>query len=475
MRLKGSHACLIAASLALAAAAAVFAFLRGRRPSPAPPVCAEFPPVSARDRLLVLAPHEDDETLAAGGLIQRAIAAGARVHVAYLTNGDHNQLAFIVYRRRPWLTPRINRRMGEVRRGEATRAMRFLGVPAGELSFLGYPDNDTLSIWCAHWGAAPPLRSLLTDTVRVPYRDTLGFGKPYTGESIAADISGVLRDFRPTLVLVSHPADGNPDHRAYYLFLRLALRELEGKIPSPTVYTYPVHMGPWPRPHRYHPEAWLSFPRRLAAESRRATAFVLTPDEVRRKYDAIRLYPSQMADCGYWLTAFARRNEFFIRDEPIPLALGGWWTGRREAMETAETAAYEAEDRTGGLGGVSCRADERGIHLRIEPRHAVEKALGVSVSLFGLRRGTPFADMPKLEMEWLADTLHVRDRGREIAGAGIGVETAGGLVTFSVPWETAGNPDAVFTQLRGMIGPVALSHTGWTLFAISRRTAAGTR
>lgn len=457
----------VAAGIALAAAAAVCVLLRIRQPVPVHPPLGALRPITAKDRLLILAPHEDDEALAAGGLIQRALAAGAKVRVAYLTYGDHNQLAFIVYRRRPWITPKLNRRMGEIRRSEAERAMAFLGVPAAHLSFLGYPDNDTLGIWRAHWGDAPPLRSILTDSVRVPYRDALGFGKPYKGESIAADVAGVLRAFRPTRVFVSHPADGNPDHRACYLYLRLALLDLQGEIPRPAVYTYPVHMGPWPRPHFYHPEERLPFPRRLAAEAGRASAFPLDPEEVERKYRAIRLYRSQMADCGYWLTAFARRNELFIRDEPAALPFGGWWSGQRAAAATAETAAYEVEEQTGHLGSVSCRGEAEGLRVRIVLRRAMEKALGLSVSVFGYRRGVPFGEMPKLCVDWIAGTLRVRDGGREVGTDGVGIECRGTLVTFTVPWGMAGHPDAVFVESRGMLGSVARSSTGWELFTVS--------
>jgi hypothetical protein len=39
-------------------------------------------------RLMVFAPHPDDETLAAGGLIQRVLARDGQVRVVFVTNGD---------------------------------------------------------------------------------------------------------------------------------------------------------------------------------------------------------------------------------------------------------------------------------------------------------------------------------------------------------------------------------------------------
>src|SRR4030095_6335023 len=44
--------------------------------------------ISQRDRLVVLSPHPDDETLAAGGLIQRVLQSGGKVKVVFLTSGD---------------------------------------------------------------------------------------------------------------------------------------------------------------------------------------------------------------------------------------------------------------------------------------------------------------------------------------------------------------------------------------------------
>jgi hypothetical protein len=58
---------------------------------------------SKDDRVLILAPHPDDEAIGAGGLIQRALSAGAKVNIICFTNGDFNQAAFFVYEKISWL------------------------------------------------------------------------------------------------------------------------------------------------------------------------------------------------------------------------------------------------------------------------------------------------------------------------------------------------------------------------------------
>ena len=54
-------------------------------------------PIKGSDRILILAPHPDDEAVGCAGIIQEAVAAGADMHVLCLTNGDNNEFAFIVY------------------------------------------------------------------------------------------------------------------------------------------------------------------------------------------------------------------------------------------------------------------------------------------------------------------------------------------------------------------------------------------
>ena len=107
----------------------------------------KFPPISRDDRIVIVAPHPDDEVLGTGGVIQQALAAGADVRVIYLTNGDHNQVAFKLYHGRLWLRSKQYLAYGEERRREAITATGLLGLPGDHLTFLGYPDWCTLRIW----------------------------------------------------------------------------------------------------------------------------------------------------------------------------------------------------------------------------------------------------------------------------------------------------------------------------------------
>src|SRR6185295_11484135 len=99
------------------------------------------------DRVLVLAPHPDDEVIGAGGVLAEAVKRGIPVRVVFLTNGDSNGWSFLVFRKRPVVLPRAVLAMGKIRQHEALVAAGALGVPAEDLTFLGYPDYGTLAIW----------------------------------------------------------------------------------------------------------------------------------------------------------------------------------------------------------------------------------------------------------------------------------------------------------------------------------------
>lgn len=81
-------------------------------------------------RILVLAPHPDDETLGCGGTIIQARRRGARVHVAFVTDGAASHPGAAVAG------------LEQTRRQEALAACAALGVDAANVSFMDFPDGD---------------------------------------------------------------------------------------------------------------------------------------------------------------------------------------------------------------------------------------------------------------------------------------------------------------------------------------------
>lgn len=144
------------------------------------------------DRLLVIVPHPDDETLATGGLIQRALLAGAALRVVFATDGENNPWPQRWLEKRWRIDAAARARWGARRRREAQAALNLLGAPAEAVSFLGWPDQGLTAMLMRDGGAEDRL-----------------------GEEIAR--------FSPTHIAVPSLDDRHPDHNALRVMLELAL------------------------------------------------------------------------------------------------------------------------------------------------------------------------------------------------------------------------------------------------------------
>src|SRR3954471_2440470 len=89
---------------------------------------AEELEIRPQDRVLVIAPHPDDESIGAGGLLQVARAAGAALRVIVLTDGDNNPWPQRWSEKRWHIGNAERARWGARRREEARAALRILGV-----------------------------------------------------------------------------------------------------------------------------------------------------------------------------------------------------------------------------------------------------------------------------------------------------------------------------------------------------------
>ncbi len=152
--------------------------------------------ITSTDRILILAPHPDDESLATGGLIQRARAIGARVRVILATNGDNNPWPQRVIERRLLLSHHDRVRWGARRRRETRHAMQKLGAESGDALFLNLPDQGITDLL---------LRG---------------------GENVLAALRMAYDVERPTLLIIPSADDSHPDHSALHVFARIALDAL---------------------------------------------------------------------------------------------------------------------------------------------------------------------------------------------------------------------------------------------------------
>ena len=128
-------------------------------------------------RVLVIAPHMDDESIACGGTLLLHKALNSRVRIAFVSDSSSAVR-----------DPVIAERMRAIRRAEMLEVNRVLAFEA--ISELGFPDG-----------------SLVQHEAEV-----------------AARLADELRAFAPTQVLCPFPVDGHADHQACALAFAEATR-----------------------------------------------------------------------------------------------------------------------------------------------------------------------------------------------------------------------------------------------------------
>jgi LmbE family N-acetylglucosaminyl deacetylase len=318
---------------------------------------ARAPAAESAREIVIVAPHPDDETLIAGGILEAARSRGARVAVIIVTNGDFTC-----------------ERDGHVREGESVAALASLGVAEEDVHFLGYPDG-----WLPELGdePLPPIERRAVDhscakesgtyaergaAHRDEHSFRTGAAGTYDSRSLEEDLAALLRRLQPHDVYVTHPLDTHPDHAATYAYLRRAIDRLGG-VP-PHLHRAIVHAGAcWPNgrdlaepcpvigvhdlrsPTPPLPDPYARYlPRERPA----------VPDPV-RKLAAIGAYVSQLGtDPDHdWLTTFARADEPFYPEE---LTCAG---GHCSATSTPATRVTLSAQAPG--------ADVGAYHLELDP------------------------------------------------------------------------------------------------------------
>jgi LmbE family N-acetylglucosaminyl deacetylase len=343
----------------------------------------EPPALTSRDRVLIFSPHCDDETLGAGGTIARARQLGAEVRVVFFTNGDGSgstQIAETVKQRRRVSYPEL----AKMRQAEVHAAMHEVGLTPEHITFLGYPDSGLRPMWEQFWDQSTLFRSSYTGATRSPYANSLTPDAPYCGSQVLQDLTKIADEFRPTIVMTTHPADTHPDHWAGFAYTAAALEQarLQGQSWAENVkfWTFLVHHHVWPVPHGYHPEAVLAPPAALKDTGTQWLSTQLNEKLRSQKKAALEAYVSQLIFTPHYLRAFVRRNELFgivppqgmkstsapeqivIRDQPRDFVLQNF-------------------QRAGDILQVAAQPGETGLKLRITLAAPPNGRLSYSITL----------------------------------------------------------------------------------------------
>ncbi len=403
---------------------------------------------TADDRLLIMAPHPDDEALGTGGMLQAALAAKARVKVVYFTHGDDNEAASLFYLKKPLLLKKDILKIGAVREAEARIAMSSLGVLPEDLVFLGYPDSGLMVIWRKHWGPARPFRSFLTKIDRVPYKDSYAPDSLFKGENIQRDLREILEAYRPTQVFVTAPFDLHADHQSAYLFLNLALLDLKNKISEPKLYFYLIHFSDWPPLSAKGGSAFGGKPPASISGDRRVVWAMspLSQSQIKVKKQLLEKYSSQMAYNKKFLLSFVRTDEFFGRADFEKISAVD------HTLKPAERAEFFIRE---GQFWISAPLkepfDERG---------------AFNLELFGYRSDQDFARMPKLSLRLFGKRLKVKDGFKNVYKQRILFRLEPNRVLIRLPLAALGRPQIVFTRMETSGQKPSLDFGSWRILEI---------
>lgn len=267
-------------------------------------------------KILVFAPHQDDEVLHCAGVLKKAVQQGADIRICFATNGEYEDEALAAVRSRESLT-----------------ALAKLGVTADAAVFLGYADTgmpprdsffyrlflDQTGITLPScWGKT---ETWLPDGMR-EYRFLKdGVHSPYTRAAVLRDITDLLREFRPDEIYVTAPCDLHGDHAALGAFVSEALAALTAESTwRPKLYHFLIHTADeksWPpRTGDFFPEPADSCALGLDWAAREVRPL---PDgfTAQDKYNLLFTYASQDPHAyDDYLIGFAKAEELFFPADP---------------------------------------------------------------------------------------------------------------------------------------------------------------
>ena len=187
------------------------------------------------DKVLIVAPHPDDEVLGCSGLIQRLLSEGKRVDVVILSGGGRSHATCCDVDESLLI---------ESRRNLSRTADRILGLPLENLHFFDYPDGN------------------------------IAFDNSETER-----LRALIDRLRPQSIFVPHRGEGWKDHLSAG---QIARKLIEGKS-DVSCYEYCV---------------WFWYYNVWHIDWKNAFILKMTKEEYSRKNEAIDIYIQPKAPCG---------------------------------------------------------------------------------------------------------------------------------------------------------------------------------
>ncbi len=219
-------------------------------------IIQELPAIKSSDKVLIFAPHPDDETLGACGFMQKANIVGAKSAVVVVTDGN-------------------KRGKASIRIEEVTRAVDLCSNNEEQIYYLNFPD-----------------------------------GKLQNNQDLRNKIKTIFDEFKPTIVLTTDPSDTHNDHSETGKAVNEVTNSLKDR---PLTYDYLIHYHRYPRPEGLKTNDPLLPPATLVDGRHLWYKLTLTKEEENKKQEAIMSFNSQLGTplLKGLMLSFIRTNEIY--------------------------------------------------------------------------------------------------------------------------------------------------------------------
>ena len=298
-------------------------------------------------RIMILAPHPDDEVITTAGIIEDALSKGYPVKVVIATNGDYAA---------------TSQQTGRNRLQESINALQYLGLSADNIIPLGYGDTgaDTAFLSQLYQAAEDTLiaSSVGSTTYGIPgvledyhYQLTSSHGS-YNRATFLYDLESAINGFRPADIYTTSLYDTHGDHVSLNLFTRDVIRGIiqQDAAFSPMLHEAVVHSTAedldWPALES-DPDPILSQARPQVLDNsildwneREAVTvpndMLLVPRAFNRKQLALERYISQF---GNLIAPYVKSDEVFWKIDFSNRALTATVTASSEDTAAGKIAA----------------------------------------------------------------------------------------------------------------------------------------
>ncbi|HTX61712.1 MAG TPA: PIG-L family deacetylase [Methanobacterium sp.] len=395
------------------------------------------PIINPQDRVMVIAPHPDDESIACAGVIHYCTEKNIPVTVVVLTDG---------YLSADPVT----------RHNETVSAMDLLGVKNENIIFLGYKDGTLPSLLNRYWDPSDPY-NINGSINNGNYLFSFENNTTYCGANLYDNLVEIVNNFQPTVVFYPDSEDEQIDHWAANGMTEYVLAKTNYQGAK---YTYIVHDPPdWPSPRSYNPEDDLTPPPELTKIGYKWVSFPLDGYQERLKEAALNLYPSQINNISY-IRSFIRTNELFgvNPEDQVNISQSNPSNMTTVILEPMKHDEGRGSVRTREITSVDFSLDNQSAQLEINTRHNISMTTNYEVHMLFLGG----SNVGRIDLKINNGTLYYQNfTGDSYQKEPQNVDIEGNVMKLKIPSSAFNNVNSFLISSDIISGNTLIDWTAW--------------